>query len=97
MNTATVIRTARRAKRMTQFDLACAAGVSPATVYRVEAGKQRPAGDTARALAQALGLRVNDDIFSHAPEADTASTGCGQTRDTDSLPGSAVSPIHEGA
>ncbi|WP_405786092.1 helix-turn-helix domain-containing protein [Streptomyces sp. NBC_00138] len=49
------VAAARRARRMTQADLALSAGVSYATVRGIERGARRPSENTLHALAAALG------------------------------------------
>lgn len=49
------IRQLREARRITQEDLAAAAGVGRVTLVRIERGEQSPRFDTLAALAQALG------------------------------------------
>ncbi len=59
------LRALREAKGLTQVELAVAAGVSPATVFRVEAGK-RPRLDTLEQFAAVLGVSVTELIDSTA-------------------------------
>jgi putative transcriptional regulator len=53
------MRERRRAKGMTQLQLAVAAGLSIAGVQAVEAGDKRPSIDTCHAIARALGTTVD--------------------------------------
>jgi transcriptional regulator with XRE-family HTH domain len=50
------IATARRARRLTQRDLADAAGLSHVTIRSIERGARRPSDDSLDAIAAALGL-----------------------------------------
>lgn len=50
----------RKEKRMTQAQLAAAAGVTPGAVGQYEIGASRPSLKTALALAAALGCTVDD-------------------------------------
>lgn len=68
------IRAARRAAGLTQEQLATRAGITDRTVRSVEAGVTSPQRRIREGLASVLG-DVAHSI--HAPEADTASTGCG--------------------
>lgn len=58
---ATNIRTRREAEGLTQVALAVAAGVSPATVFRAEAG-QSPRLETLAEFARVLKVDVGDLI-----------------------------------
>lgn len=89
------VRRARKAKGLTQVDLAVKAGVTPATVHRIEAGRHQPHKQTALAIAAALEARAID-LFPHPLEFTTDSEGCGPTREADMLAGDAASPIHKG-
>jgi transcriptional regulator with XRE-family HTH domain len=50
----------RVAQGLTQRELARAAGCSPATVYNAEARRHRPRELTVRAIADALGVEVEE-------------------------------------
>jgi transcriptional regulator with XRE-family HTH domain len=50
------IATARRARRLTQSDLAAAAGLSHVTIRSIERGARRPSEDSLDAIAAALGM-----------------------------------------
>ena len=54
------VRHLRRRAGLTQAELADAAGISRATLARIEAEHVDPAASTLRGLAQALGVTVND-------------------------------------
>ena len=65
------LRAVRRRRRMTQAQLARAAGVSQATVSRVERGLLgQSTFDTVRAVARALGVRVDLDARWRGPAMD---------------------------
>lgn len=55
MNTGPMLRAARRRARMTQRELATAAGVPQATVGRIEAGTVSPRAETLGRLLRATG------------------------------------------
>ena len=54
------IRVARADARMGQEDLAKASGVSIASIQKYESGETCPLLQTAAAMAEALGVTVND-------------------------------------
>lgn len=54
------IRVARADARMSQEDLAKASGVSIASIQKYESGETCPLLQTAVAMAEALGVTVND-------------------------------------
>ena len=54
------IRVARAEARMSQEELAKAAGVSAASIKNYESGESCPLLQTAAAMAEALGVTVND-------------------------------------
>ncbi len=57
------LATLRRARGLSQRELAELANVSPATVYEMEAGRRpQPRGSTLRKLASALGVDVSELI-----------------------------------
>lgn len=60
-----------------------------------ETGRSKPGADLIGRMAAAYGVTPGY-FFIHTPEADTASTGCGPTRDTDQPASRAVSPVHTG-
>lgn len=62
--------------------LAHAAGISTATVYRIEKGKVEPNDETRTALADALGLD-EETLFSFRPDATEASDGRGKPHEPD--------------
>lgn len=69
MTTGSAVRDARQDAGLTQHQLAERAGVSAATVYRVEAGRHRPTRSTLRVIADALAVPVDAlTVISHAPE-----------------------------
>jgi transcriptional regulator with XRE-family HTH domain len=69
-----LIRLTRIRRRLRQEDLAAAAGVSRATVSRLERGRVRPLQvGTIRALCEALGLRVVISLRGEAGELDRLS------------------------
>lgn len=55
-----VIRDARKARRLTQDDLAERAGVTGETISRIERGVVEPSAETLRALAPVLGMAAAD-------------------------------------
>ena len=57
---AAAVRHLRRRAGLTQAELAEKAGISRATLARVELAEVDPAASTLRALARALGVTVND-------------------------------------
>ena len=58
MDTATVIRAARRRADLTQGELAEAAGTSQATISAYESGRKRPSVETLSRLLAAAGARL---------------------------------------
>ena len=79
MTTADAVRDARQAAGLTQHQLADKAGVSTATVYRIEAGKHSPTRSTLRVIADALATTVDDfTMVIHTPE--VAKTSHGATK-----------------
>ena len=68
---ATLMRLAREAKGIRQFDLAIKVGCSPGTLSLIENGQAQPAADLARSIAAALGLEVFD-LFPKLKEAKDA-------------------------
>ena len=58
------IKSARRLKGMSQFDLAVAAKITNASVSRLENGLQLPRAATAKRVASALGVEVSDLVGS---------------------------------
>lgn len=76
MTTGSAVRDARQDAGLTQHQLAERAGVSAATVYRVEAGRHRPTRSTLRVIADALAVPVDAlTVISHAPEVAKTSHG----------------------
>src|ERR1700677_5156289 len=68
-NTGDRVRNARKRRRMTQSELAQAAGVALITVKKIEQGAYRTMRmETARSLASALGVRTMDLVQQAAPE-----------------------------
>jgi DNA-binding XRE family transcriptional regulator len=59
------LRYLRHARGLTQAGLAAAAGLGLRTVIRVEHGEVEPTLRTARAIARALGVSL-DDVFTEA-------------------------------
>jgi transcriptional regulator with XRE-family HTH domain len=85
------IKAAREAAQLRQDDVADRMGVTDVTVWRWESGRTKSLDyPTARRLAEVLGVPL-DDLFTHAPEADRASTGHGKT-DGDRTAASTRSP-----
>lgn len=95
MTTAEAVRTARSTAGMTQFDLAVRAGVSPASVHRIEAGRQRPTAATLVVLADALG--VPPESLAHTGNAATAHPGRGKTPDDAATAKPRAVGTHQGA
>ena len=60
MTTTTQLRSHRLAQGISQERLAQLAGVTHTTIARVERGEVAPHGLTKRAIAEALGVNVND-------------------------------------
>ena len=58
------IKSARRLKGMSQFDLAVAAKITNASVSRLENGLQLPRAATAKRVAKALDVEVSDLVGS---------------------------------
>jgi DNA-binding XRE family transcriptional regulator len=50
----------REERRLTQRELAAQSGLSPSTINEIEKGKKAPSLTAARAIANALGLSLND-------------------------------------
>ena len=50
----------REAQKLSMEKLAVKAGVSKATIYRVEAGKRDPTLSTLRGIAKGLGITVSE-------------------------------------
>lgn len=83
----------RRERGYSQRELAEIAGVSPATVYGIEAGKRpQPRGSTLRKLAKALEVGVPDLLEEEAPKApappslEAASAGLSDERRSERTP-----------
>lgn len=72
--TAVTVKKARQAAGLTQVRLAVNAGISPATVHRIEAGRHVPTESTVVAIARALGVPAESIAW---PEADTPHRACG--------------------
>lgn len=90
------LRELREAAGLTQREVAIAVGVSRATIQNAEAGVFTPRVDALVRMADAYGVPV-DSLFTHVPEADTASTGCGtKPPHTDHSPVTAGVGPHEG-
>lgn len=75
------LREARERADMTQVDLAVAAKVSPATVHRIEAGRQRPRFRIVVRLARALDVDEGDLL--HSSDGTPAVAPCGESSDTE--------------
>lgn len=60
MCTGRLIRLHRERQGRTQLEVAVAAGVTPATIVRVETGRHEPTLATLRKLAGALGVTVGE-------------------------------------
>ena len=54
------IRSLRKSAGMTQFQLAIAVGVTPATVYNWERGKNEPSATNLRDIARTLGVAMEE-------------------------------------
>lgn len=70
-----IVRAARRRRRMTQSDLALAAGVSRRWIVDLEAGKPRAEFALVLAVLEALGT----PLIAQTPEAPTVNDGAGST------------------
>lgn len=57
---ATAIRRLREEKDLSRDAFARLTGLSLATLYRIETGKQKPGPETRARMAQALGVREED-------------------------------------
>lgn len=53
----------REARKMTQLRLAVAADITPTALSRIENGVVTPRLDTAKKIADALGVKVDDLFF----------------------------------
>lgn len=53
------LRSARRAQKLTQSQLAAKVGVSQTTIARLETGRVSPTLDTVFSVAEALGLNIS--------------------------------------
>jgi transcriptional regulator with XRE-family HTH domain len=61
----------RLRRRMSQAELAAAAGVAPSTIYKLERGLHRPQFRIARKIAEALGIDPDEiDEFRLPPAAE---------------------------
>lgn len=56
------IREIREAQKATQLQIAVKAGITPTALARIEAGKAVPKLNHAKAIADALGVKVDDLI-----------------------------------
>lgn len=54
------VRAMRTARRLTQQDLASKADLALRTVVNLETGRRAPQNKTRRAIAKALGVRIED-------------------------------------
>ena len=54
------LKTAREAKGYSLDELAEKTGINTSTIYRIEHGKSKPHGITLRALAKALGVKMEE-------------------------------------
>lgn len=68
------VRDARERADLTQVELAVAAGVSPATIHRIEAGRQQPRRRIVIRLARALGVD-EDSLLVHAEDSSEPGNG----------------------
>jgi SOS-response transcriptional repressor LexA len=78
MLTGDEIRKARKAKKLTQSELAAMIGVSRSAIYDWEKGKYYPTGERAIKLAKALGLPISKflpDYFQNGGDADQKKSG----------------------
>ena len=57
------IRELREALQLSQFQLAIRVGVTPASIHQWEAGKNEPGSARLRALADALGVKMDDILI----------------------------------
>ena len=62
------LRDLRRAKGLTQLDVANALGVVPSTVYHWERGSKIPSGRHLQQLAQFFGVSADDILLPEATE-----------------------------
>jgi transcriptional regulator with XRE-family HTH domain len=70
MRDARSIRALRKRKALTQAEVADAAGINPATLYRIEMGLVDPSARSRRGIARALGIPVEELFVVHdAPNA----------------------------
>jgi transcriptional regulator with XRE-family HTH domain len=61
------LRTIRRAKKLSQAQLAECAGVHRQVIARLELGENQPTWQTVLALAKALGCKPNDFMMNEDP------------------------------
>ena len=88
------IRETRKARGMTQSELALAADVGEATVRRIERGES-PSMDSLESVARALGLSIT---LVTVAEADTPADGRGKGHEPDTAAvGGSAGLAHEGA
>lgn len=66
MTTATTLKQRRKSAGLTQFELAVASGVSPATIHRIEAGRTTPTDHVVDALDRALSAQESERAASPA-------------------------------
>ena len=73
------IRSARKARHMTQEQVAVPAGTGTGNLSRIEQGKQVPSIDLLRAIARAIGVPVqslmDDDVIADSARASDSMTG----------------------
>lgn len=62
------IRELREARGLSQFKLAIQVGVTPASIHQWESGKNAPGAARLRALAAALGVKMDDIIIVRKPQ-----------------------------
>lgn len=80
------VRAARERQGLTQMSLAIAAGVDLRTVQRLEVGAHAQHARVANAIAEALGVRLDDCFVAHASDGTATRAGRDQTPDGDPTP-----------
>lgn len=73
MGTTTVLRTLRGQARLSQRQLAAAAGLNITTIVNLEAGRSQPQAATIGKLARPLGVPYLDLFYLFYPEQEAAS------------------------
>lgn len=85
------LKAAREAAGLNASQAARSVGVSLGTIRNSEAGIYAPRADALVRMADVYGVRL-DDLFVHVPEADTPTTGRGETH-ADRTADVEVSPV----